>query len=46
MIDRGPFWNWVIPVVIFAFAALLILILASTLWSRRASALPLTKAAA
>jgi hypothetical protein len=46
MIDRGPFWNWVIPVVIFAFAALLILILASTLWSRRTSALPLTKAAA
>lgn len=44
-IDRGTYWNWAIPVVIFLFAAIVIAILVSMQWPRRSSVLPLPKAA-
>jgi Protein of unknown function (DUF3592) len=45
IIDRGAFWNWTIPVVIFLFAAVIVLILAGAQWSARPSGLQPTKAA-
>ncbi len=45
MIDRGTYWNWAIPLVIFLFAAIVIAILVSMQWPRRSSVLPLPKAA-
>jgi hypothetical protein len=44
MIDRGIYWNWAIPVVIFVFAAILVIILLGVRRSQR-SALPLPTAA-
>ncbi len=44
MIDRGVYWNWAIPVVIFAFAGTLVLILLG-MWRSRRSLLPLPTAA-
>jgi Protein of unknown function (DUF3592) len=44
MIDRGIYWNWAIPVAVFAFAGTLVLILLGMRRSRR-SPLPLPTAA-